>query len=414
MKTKLPPRRPDWQASLRDLIRPWFRLLRPQPVPEAAKRFQSLGEDCVLPGNLQATPPTGIALGERVRLGEGMRILAHGGVQIRDGAKLGRWVDVESSCQLPEGRDGQVIIGRGARIGNRARLLPGTVVEDGARVPPGREVSGRVRATGRAPSPFRRETPRLCFVLTSGRSGSTSLAAILGQHPGLHARHEPRLQLIRWATQFAHGEVTREDMRERLDALYRQTSVFAPGLVHVEIDQKLVPLAGLLGELFPQAKFVSLQRDGRDVVASCHARGWYRPEETDPEKEDEQWISWQWRHFRLQGDRCGDVSPGEWAAMSPFGKCCWYWAGIQRRIRLQQEQLPPEQFLEIKLENLEADLPALQDFLGVKPRPLEIKRTNRARQAVTAHADWSDGQKQQFDDQCGEEMDRLYPGWRQG
>ena len=67
-------------------------------------------------------------------------------------------------------------------------------------------------------------------------------------------------------------------------------------------------LIGILGRVLPEAKYVWLVRDGRDVVASTTARGWY----------DAEYTSGVWGEYRLRGDAVGEVGTAVWDAMTPF------------------------------------------------------------------------------------------------
>ena len=168
--------------------------------------------------------------------------------------------------------------------------------------------------------------------------------------------HEPRIQLIRLSTEWAHGMKPKEAVVAELDALYERSVCPAP--VFGESDQNLSVLLGPLLERVPTARIIWLIRDGRDTVASSFRKGWYRPG-PHPRRDI-------WDDFRLQGDACGDVSASAWAAMSAFEKNCWYWSYVNRTIEAQLSALPPERWMQLRLEEL-GDRMDLVLFVGVEP-----------------------------------------------
>jgi hypothetical protein len=147
---------------------------------------------------------------------------------------------------------------------------------------------------------------------------------------------------------------------------------------------------------------VWLIRDGRDVVASTLARGWYAGE----------FRSGTWGEYRLRGDACGDVSGAEWDAMTPFEKNCWYWAFVNRRIGSELAGLAPDRWMALRLEDLASSSVPLFGFLGVAPIEVGGARQNRSRRTVVAPDRWGASEKAAFDRWCGETMDRWYDGWR--
>lgn len=85
------------------------------------------------------------------------------------------------------------------------------------------------------------------FVLTTGRSGSKTLAAALSHLPGWTVGHETNAHL--------HGP-------ERLD--YPDN--------HIEVDNRLAWMLGPLPGLYPDARYVWLRRDPEAVVRSYNRR----------------------------------------------------------------------------------------------------------------------------------------------
>jgi acetyltransferase-like isoleucine patch superfamily enzyme len=407
--------------------------------------------------NVTAEPPltlTGagtVALGNNVHLGTGVRLYGEGGLVVGDHTRLGAGVAVYTTSPETEGeglphdhrqRYEPVTIGRNVYVGPGAAVLPGARIGDGAVVGAGTVVAGVVpvgAVVGAAPSPVvgRRDPDRYAwleasgrhagadgrplgagvraafhvpadqarpfFVVSTGRSGSMTVARVLSQHPDVTCLHEPHVQLIRLSTRWAEAATAdRTALRAELDALY--DLALSPTPVYGESDQNLSLLLDPLLDRYPEARVVWLVRDGRDVVASGVARGWYGPGVSENVRRA------AWDAHRLQGDRLGDVPAAAWAAMTPFEKNCWYWAYVNRTVRERLAALPAERWTWVRLERLAERAEDVFRLIGVDPVPVEVGRHNRGRPSRP----WTPEERAAFRRLCGDEMDRSYPGWRSG
>lgn len=240
------------------------------------------------------------------------------------------------------------------------------------------------------------------FVVTTGRSGSMTIARVLNQHPLVHCVHEPRPILIKLATEYCHHEITEDELRAYL---FRPQVIFPHrvGLkLYGESDHKLSYLIPLLTEIGTSTRFIWLVRNGKDVVSSIMGRNWY----CEDEQRNPQNI---WEKYRLRGDLSGDVAPGDWAAMSRFDKCCWYWSYTNRVIYQSLSQIDPNNWMMVRLEELEKQLGKLQEFLELPYYPLQLEVTNKSAVPLHSAKDWSSEQKDAFQRQCGPEMEAWYP-----
>lgn len=171
------------------------------------------------------------------------------------------------------------------------------------------------------------------------------------------------------------------------------------GEVWGESNQKLSFMISPLVEAFPDAKFIWLVRNGAAVAASFEHRRAYRRSRGE------------WNTYRPSGDAFKDMPPGEWAAMSPFAKCCWYWAFTNRKIREGLLECGRPWIL-VRLEEIQHEFGAVATFLGVTvPASHEVPKTNASRGTVTAFHYWDHRQREEFRRYCGDVMDELYPGW---
>lgn len=255
------------------------------------------------------------------------------------------------------------------------------------------------------------------FVLNPGRSGSRTVATVLSQSPNCTCLHEPYPQLIAEAARYRYGEL---EARE-LVAVLRRTRSANEGEVYGECANRLAYLVPVLREAFPAAQYVHMVRDGRNFVSSAAQRGWYGTEEKDPA--DGQLSEWQ--QWRIQADRVGVLKPSDWSAMDQFERICWLWTYTNQ---LLTDDLTGADSMLLPIEDLAEELPVLCDHLRIQPTDFSLVRSNRRRTAddpegldprktnmverlFTWH-DWSNEQREVFDELCGAAMDKYYPLWR--
>ena len=241
------------------------------------------------------------------------------------------------------------------------------------------------------------------FVLSTGRSGSETIAKLLSQHPKLSCSHESRNQLIRLSTAYENGEISYESTLSELDMLYNWADVYTKGMLVGESHQKLSNLVKPLAELFPKAKFLWLIRDAKKVIASCTKRGWYSPDyvyhHTYRGANSE-----GWNEHRLQGDICGHLSSEEWNSMQPFEKNCWYWNYWNSVIKSSFLDLESDRTHVLKLEKIDnlAVQKELLEFLKVDSFALNNVHSNKARNYHNAHDGvWDKESESIFQKNCG-------------
>ena len=222
------------------------------------------------------------------------------------------------------------------------------------------------------------------FIVGTGRCGSTAFHQLLAPHPqlmwlsGFAERFPHRPAWNRWAVTAAGSPLLRRLLRARIKAgenygfWYTHAYGFAePGrdLVRSDVTPRvrkqvrtvlgrmltprrsrmLVKLTGwsrigFLNEIFADAKFIHIVRDGRAVASSLlhiddwQWRGWYGP--------------YSWRY--------GPLSEEDQAAWEANGRSFIALAGIQwkihtRAIEAGRQALDPKRFLEVRYETFCAD-----------------------------------------------------------
>jgi len=219
------------------------------------------------------------------------------------------------------------------------------------------------------------------FIVGTGRCGSTAFHRLLGMHPqlmwlsGFAEEFPNRPSWNRWAVTAMGNPLLRRIFRTRIKPgenygfWYTHAYGFAePGRdllgsdvtprvkkqVHAAIEPMLTPKRsrmlvkltgwsriGFLDEIFEDAKFIHIVRDGRAVASSLlhinawQWRGWYGP--------------YSWRY--------GPLSAEDHAAWEASNRSFAVLAGLQWRIHTRaieaaRQALDPKRFLEVRYEAL--------------------------------------------------------------
>ncbi|MFW6061338.1 MAG: hypothetical protein ACOC93_00870 [Planctomycetota bacterium] len=241
------------------------------------------------------------------------------------------------------------------------------------------------------------------FVLSTGRSGSKTIAQTVDTLPGWYGVHEPEPKLVPEAHAYLTGQM---DSAELVSLLQRTRRSPDRALRYAESNQKLSFMIAPLVEAFPNASFLWMVRNGLDAVASWENLLAYRGEKHGVARRNSEWTK-----YRLCGDEVGDVPAGQWKRMSPFARNCWYWNYTNRKIQEDLTRLGAR-WMMIRLEDLPQQVPELCRFLDApQPADLRVPVANRAVRKVSKAQYWDHRQRKEFESICGELMDELYPGW---
>jgi len=154
------------------------------------------------------------------------------------------------------------------------------------------------------------EDKKLFFILSMGRSGTKWLVDILNAAPRASVVHEPFIEAG------PHQEAFTDPLRaEEYISGFRKKEIWLRINkldidVYGEVNSFLRRHCDVLKKAFPNAIFIHVVRDGRDVVRSMYSRETMMPGAYDTN-----------RIYPREGDPWRD----EWSNMSRFEKLCWYW-----------------------------------------------------------------------------------------
>jgi len=157
------------------------------------------------------------------------------------------------------------------------------------------------------------------FILSQGRSGTSFLANLLDKSAKACVEHEP----VREDFQAYQGAFHSEKKALKYIKNFRKREIYFRVRnrnieIYGEVNSLLRRHYKALKDNFPNATFIHLIRDGRDVVRSMMSRRTMTPE--DP-------------NTKLIYPKEGDPYKEKWLEMSRFEKLCWYWQEENRYLR---------------------------------------------------------------------------------
>ncbi len=237
------------------------------------------------------------------------------------------------------------------------------------------------------------ENMECVFTLSTGRTGTQTMASILELSPKVLAEHEPNPRLVKSSFD-AYMDQGNEGWLERWKEFVlavRDDFVLeanAKGKIYVESNNRLTYLADAVRLAFPASKYVFSHRDPYKVIRSGMRRGAY----SGPN------ICWNFARIRpRQGERYLE----KWNSMSLLAKEAWRWAKINQISMDFMETLPEDKRYELPASDLfsekEEIYRALFEFVGVPCPPMDdIKRVMSKKINAQFHFggsefDWTQG-----------------------
>ena len=190
------------------------------------------------------------------------------------------------------------------------------------------------------------------FIIGSPRSGTTFLGDCLAQIPEISYHFEP--VLIKAASRYVY---TKEWESDRASGFYRRVYAW---LMRFQKDGDLrlaekTPrnsfIIPFLAQTFPDAKFIHIIRDGRDVAVSLAQKPWYSNELNGSiMREPGGYLCGSSARFWVEPER-----RKEFETTNNIHRCIWIWRKYTEAASEGINQLPLEQKYELRYENLVAN-----------------------------------------------------------
>ncbi|MEM8486126.1 MAG: sulfotransferase [Bacteroidota bacterium] len=220
------------------------------------------------------------------------------------------------------------------------------------------------------------------FMLSTGRTGTQTMANVLKLSAKVLAEHEPRPRLVKSSFD-AYMDVGSEDWMTRwTDFVLAVRDDFvleanAKGQVYVESNNRLTYVAPAVAAAFPASKFIFSHRDPYQVIQSGMRRGAY----AGPN------MAWNFARIR---PRAGEPFADSWETMAPLAKEAWRWARINQISIDFIETLPAGRGMELPARRLFGGstemIREIFDFIGVPcPDMADIQRVMGKKMNAQAH-----------------------------
>ena len=178
---------------------------------------------------------------------------------------------------------------------------------------------------------------RAFFVLSTGRSGTQTLAHLMEMAQNAVVWHHPEPNMI-METLHAYQNIISVG-----DTFWRGRShilahAWEQGKIHGETDHNMTPFAAEIAKDIPNSKFLVLVRDPREFIRSGMRRGYYI-------------AGGPWDDGRLK-PLPKQAKKLNWPKMHPFEKVCWLWAETYRHINQAIEKIGQDRVMIVKFEDL--------------------------------------------------------------
>lgn len=207
------------------------------------------------------------------------------------------------------------------------------------------------------------------FVLSTGRTGTKTLATLGGLDARVHAVHEPR-PLLYALSKSAYANFHANTNLEIFKCAYWTARIDLIGKTsqhkqrYLETSPQSTFLGPVIADLIPEAKFIHLTRNPLSVIRSGMRRKWYSGHLMDS--------------TRIE-PLVGTPDYEAWQTWSAFEKNIWLWRETNQWIRHFLNGLPSERFQTLCAENIFDNHPETLcmffEFLGVPtPAGKKIKK----------------------------------------
>ncbi len=211
------------------------------------------------------------------------------------------------------------------------------------------------------------------FVVSSGRSGTQMFEKLFAGLRDVEIHHEylcTHIQPV--AAMYSMGLIGRDEVLATIRSLHGAAVKYSTKRLWGDSSNKLSWIIPELNEIFPDAKFIHLIRDGRKVVSSFYNKLsdeiydnrsvdiLYRylddPDSNPPPPPEKRY--W-WRVPYLEGE-----ADDRFRAYSQFERIACHWAEVNSVIKRDLATIDPSRTITVKLEELSKDPTVLKGLLS--------------------------------------------------
>jgi hypothetical protein len=210
------------------------------------------------------------------------------------------------------------------------------------------------------------------FIISSGRSGTQMMTKIFNEFHNVEMNHEYMVNIIQpIASQYYMGMVTKELVCKKLRETYQKSIFYSEKEIWGDSSNKLSWIIDCLNDVFPDAKFIHLVRDGRKVVSSfyhklgneCYddksvkiLKNWINEPEKFPKPPPEKKYWW---NIPVNNEK----EKLNFEGYDQFERICFHWKDVNENIMRNLANIPNERKRFYRLEDLVSDSKNLKDFL---------------------------------------------------
>ena len=252
------------------------------------------------------------------------------------------------------------------------------------------------------------------FILGPGRSGTASFGRMLNEYDGIEAHHEFCNGIIQdVAVMWSMNRIGRSEMKDRLFSVYGSALEYSDADLFVDASHKLSWLVEPLSTLFPEAKFLHINRDGR-VVSSEFFYKFHDDDENTiyedrPVEKIQGWLDGAYRtppppdkRHRWKVPRPGQPFYQEFLTWNRFQRCCYHWFETNNAALDDFRNIPIGTYRRVHLEDIIKDEQLLEDSLtwaGVKYEHSMFEYLQTPRHVVEPiNYGLTDDQREQFEE----------------
>ena len=213
------------------------------------------------------------------------------------------------------------------------------------------------------------------FILGPGRSGTASFGRMLNEYDGIEAHHEFCNGFIQHtAVMWSMNLINRFKTFDQLLDVYGAALDYSDADLFVDASHKLSWLVNPLSELFQEAKFLHINRDGRVVSSEFYYKFHDDDENTiyedRPVEKLQAWLAGEYwlapppdKRHRWKIPYSGEQFYEAFKTWNRFQRCVYHWVETNQCALEDFQYLPHDTYRSVHLEDIIKDETLLESTL---------------------------------------------------